>query len=141
MCRRLHVCQAPRRQSTYSCLPGQRISETRKSLGIQHSDETKAFLAECAVYNWQGGKAGEDFAAVLCPVGFIREYHFLYGEHVIMTAFGLRRKSFNLDFAHVEGKINIELDGPSHKSTPAEDAARDAILRDHGWRIIRIKHA
>lgn len=110
-------------------------------MDIRHSDETKALLAECAVYNWQGGKVGEDFAAVLCPAGFIREYHFLYGEHVVMTAFGLRRKSFNLDFAHVEGRINIELDGPSHKATAEADAARDAVLRGLGWRVIRIKHA
>ena len=120
-------------------LHGKRISKARK--GIQFSDEHKAILADCAVHNYQGGKTGDEFASILCPAGFVREHHFLYGEHVIRTAFGLRRRSFNLDFAHVEGKVNIELDGPRHKSTPEKDAARDAILRNLGWRVIRIKHA
>lgn len=88
-----------------------------------------------------GGSTGDDFAAVLCPVGFIREFHVSYGEHVVPTPFGPRRRQFNLDFAHIEGKINIELDGSSHKTTAEADAVRDAILREIGWRIIRIKHA
>lgn len=105
------------------------------------SESHKAKLAEVAQRNWEGGTTGDAYAVVLCPIGFIREHHVHYGDYVIRTGFGLRRKSFNLDFAHVEGKVNIELDGPRHKSTPAEDAARDAILRSLGWRIIRIKHA
>lgn len=135
--RKGHAARSPEAR----VLHGKRISETRRAMDIRHSDETKAFLADCAVYNWQGGKVGDEFAVVLCPAGFKREHRFMYGEHVIMTAYGLRRRSFNLDFAHVEGKINIELDGPGHKSTPIEDEARDAILRANGWRIIRIKHA
>jgi endogenous inhibitor of DNA gyrase (YacG/DUF329 family) len=120
-------------------LHGKRISEARK--GMQFSDAHKAAIAAIAVSNWTGGTEGDTYAAILCPHGFVREYHFLYGEHVISTAFGLRRRSFNLDFAHVEGKINIELDGPSHKTTFEKDTLRDAILRDNGWRVIRIKHA
>jgi hypothetical protein len=128
-----------RKSPEAKALHGQRISGSRK--GIQFSDEHKSVLAECALHNWQGGKTGDDFASVLLPAGFVREHHFLYGEHVVKTAFGLRRRSFNLDFAHIEGKVNIELDGPKHKSSVEEDARRDAILRDHGWRVIRIKHA
>jgi very-short-patch-repair endonuclease len=45
-----------------------------------------------------------------------------------------------MDFAHIEGKIDIELDGLGHKASSEEDAVRDKILRLYGWKIIRIKH-
>jgi hypothetical protein len=115
------------------------ISEGRK--GMVFSEEHRTKLGEIAAYNWMGGSTGEDFAAVLCPAGFVREHRIHYGDYVVKTGFGPRRKIFNLDFAHVEGKINIELDGSRHKTTAEEDAVRDIILRGLGWRIIRIKHA
>lgn len=108
---------------------------------MEFSDEHKARLADIAVHNWTGGSTGDNFAATLCPIGFIREHHVCYGDYIIPTPYGLRRRQFNLDFAHVEGKVNIELDGSSHKTTVEADAARDAILREMGWRVIRIKHA
>lgn len=125
-------------------LHGKRISETRKSLGIRHSDETKALLADCAVYNYQGGKTGDAFARVLCPAGFVREHRVYYGDPLIKVGIGgLGRlcRSFNLDFAYVGCKIAVELDGPGHKASFEEDATRDAILRELGWHVIRIKHA
>jgi hypothetical protein len=90
-----------------------------------------------------GGDTGDVFASILCPVGYVREYRVYYGEPVVRV-FGrdrFRRKNLSLDFAHVEGKINIELDGPGHRIAPMGDVARDALLRDLGWRIIRIRHA
>ena len=47
---------------------------------------------------------------------------------------------YRFDFAHLEGKIDIELDGPCHFQSREEDAKRDAVLRALGWKIIRIKH-
>ena len=123
-------------------LHGKRISEAR--MGMHFSDDHKSLLSDCATHNWRGGKTGDVFARVLCPAGFVREHRVHYGEPLIkvgIRCLGRRRRSFNLDFAHVEGKVNIELDGPRHKTTAEADAARDIILRELGWRVIRIKHA
>lgn len=107
---------------------------------MSFSEEHKDRIAKVAQRNWEGGQTGDDLNKLVAPAGFVREHRIHYGEPCIRTGFGLRRKSFNLDFAHVEGRVNIELDGPCHKSLPAADEERDAILRNLGWRVIRIKH-
>jgi very-short-patch-repair endonuclease len=79
---------------------------------------------------FSGGRVGDAYAKVLCPVGFVREHHVQYaarGDH-----------RYVLDFAHIEGKVNIELDGPFHNFSQNE--VRDSRLRDLGWKIIRIRH-
>lgn len=82
-----------------------------------------------------GGQTGDDFAAVLCPAGFVREWIVVWGDDG-------GKDRFVMDFAHVDGKINIELDGPGHrrKSTLELDSLRDQVLQLMGWRVIRIKH-
>ena len=49
-------------------------------------------------------------------------------------------RHYNLDFAHLGAKVNIELDGPYHYNLPHEDAQRDAKLKELGWKVIRINH-
>lgn len=108
---------------------------------IRHQAAIDKSIAENGANYW-GGNTGKAFASVLCPVGFIREHRVYYGEPVVQV-FGrnrFRQKNFSLDFAHIEGKINIELDGPGHKVHPEGDNVRDAILKELGWRIIRIRH-
>jgi very-short-patch-repair endonuclease len=39
----------------------------------------------------------------------------------------------------LESKINIEIDGSSHRGREEKDAERDAFLRSRGWKVIRIK--
>lgn len=68
-----------------------------------------------------GGSTGDDFAAVLCPAGYVS---YGPGSH----------SRFVLDFAHVEAMVCFELDGPSHRATVEEDRQRDEV------RVIRIKH-
>ena len=117
----------------------ERISEalTGKPLSEAH----KIALGAVASHSWYGGDTGDAFAEVLCPAGYVREHLVYYGERIMPVGYGgLRRRYFRLDFAHVEGKINIELDGPNHKTQQAEDQTRDAILRELGWKVIRIKH-
>ncbi len=108
--------------------------------GKRHSDETRKKMSEKAqarsnpktyAFNYRGGKIAEDYAAVLCKAGFIREYVVVWGDN------GYER--FRLDFAHIEGKVNIELDGKSHNDTKEHDALRDSLLKTLGWRVIRIK--
>lgn len=44
------------------------------------------------------------------------------------------------DFACVEVRLLIEIDGIVHETSerPMEDAKRDALLADKGWRVVRI---
>jgi hypothetical protein len=125
----------------------QRVSDgtkealARPDVKARHSAAVKqAFLRH---NNFMGGSVGDDFASILCPAGFIREHRIYYGDPTVQI-FGyeerLRKKNFSLDFAHLEGKINIELDGPGHSIYPSGDDVRDSILRNLGWRIIRIHH-
>lgn len=81
-------------------------------------------------------RQGADYAAVLCPAGFVRERTVRY--YLIP---GGRLRHFRLDFAHFEAKVNIEIDGTSHADGKSKerDARRDAILRALGWRVIRIR--
>jgi len=72
-----------------------------------------------------------DFIAVLCPAGYIH-------GHVVLTDRGYGHH-YTLDFAHIEAKINIEIDGSSHRHDIERDARRDVFLRANGWRVIRIK--
>lgn len=96
--------------------------------------------AQLAKNKFDGGETAAAFAAVLCPAGFVWEKHRVWFGHKL-DALGRRSGSCRMDFAHVEGKINIELDGSSHDSTAQsrKDFERDAILRSMGWKIIRIR--
>ena len=47
------------------------------------------------------------------------------------------------DFACVEAKLIVEIDGASHdvREQAAYDAARDATLSALGWRVVRVRDA
>lgn len=52
--------------------------------------------------------------------------------------------SFELDFAHMERRLNVEIDGREHQADKGHrerDARRDAELERRGWRILRIANA
>jgi very-short-patch-repair endonuclease len=44
---------------------------------------------------------------------------------------------FIADFACVEARLIIELDGSQHADQAAADARRTAILEAHGWQVMR----
>lgn len=48
--------------------------------------------------------------------------------------------SYRLDFTWPDVQIAVEVDGWHHRSPEgaAHDAMRDAVLRDHGWIILRV---
>ncbi|MCR4301834.1 MAG: endonuclease domain-containing protein [Sulfuricaulis sp.] len=97
---------------------------------------------EHATVNFSGGQIAIAFAEVLSPVGYVREHYLYYGEQVVpLGPFAMRRRFIRLDFAHLEAKVDIELDGEGHNEPEqvSEDARRDAILKGLGWRVIRIK--
>jgi very-short-patch-repair endonuclease len=44
---------------------------------------------------------------------------------------------FIVDFACVEHRVVIEVDGPIHDYTPEHDALRQAYIESEGWRVLR----
>lgn len=50
-----------------------------------------------------------------------------------------RVNRFFADFAFVDKKIDIEIDGKQHENRKAHDENRDRILREEGWKVYRIK--
>lgn len=96
------------------------------------SDAARTKMSEMMQFYVKGGETAEIFAAVLCPAGFVREHRVQWSDHGF--------DYFRLDFAHLEGKVCIELDGPYHEKRQEYDAMRDAILRAMGWRVIHIRH-
>lgn len=87
--------------------------------------------------HWSGGQGQEPnklhkfYADILIPLGYI-------SEHIVQ--WGGRGERYRLDFALVDEKIDIEIDGSSHAGREERDMLRDKILKIFGWKIIRIKH-
>lgn len=50
---------------------------------------------------------------------------------------------FELDFAHIDDQLNVEVDGPEHRQPRglARDEQRDAVLEARGWRVLRLDNA
>lgn len=118
-------------------LTGQPFTPERcANIAAAFTPERRAALSN---NTFDGGAIAEDFARVLCPAGFIREYALWIGHK--QNKDGGEGGRYRMDFAHVEGKIDIELDGKSHETPNRErhDFERDTILRSLGWKIIRIK--
>ena len=51
--------------------------------------------------------------------------------------------AFTVDFACVEARLVVEVDGPSHETPEgrAQDAWRDRCLQGMGWRVVRVPNA
>jgi hypothetical protein len=45
--------------------------------------------------------------------------------------------SYKVDIGHQERKIAVEIDGSSHRGRQTQDEKKDALLREHGWRVLR----
>lgn len=75
----------------------------------------------------------DDLEILLTPAGYERE------SVTIPCQVKGRHGHYALDLAHREARINIEIDGSSHKGREEKDKRRDEYLRSLGWKIIRIK--
>lgn len=104
----------------------EKISEANrgKVLTEEHKATISALMKREGRQHFTGGKLADDFAAILCPVGFVREYKFYYARGI--------HSYFQFDFAHVDGRVCIELDGLTHRETQLYDAQRDEIVRHFG---------
>lgn len=133
-----HLVSAETRVKISDTMTGQSYPPERgRARAEAYTQEERQLKAK---NTFDGGQIAADFAAVLCPVGFIFDKHHVWFGHKI-SSIGRRSGHCRMDFAHVEAKVNIELDGPSHyKNTQnRKDFERDAILRSLGWKIIRIR--
>lgn len=74
----------------------------------------------------------------LLPLGYIREYPIKTKGH------GTNNKvpsNYKADFANIEKKIVVEIDGPDHNTTICKnrDRKKTEVLEALGWKVIRIK--
>lgn len=97
----------------------------------------EAMSCEVDGHTFNGGKGKPPnelevwYADLLQPLGY--SWH-----HIIkVDGSGLH---YTLDFAQVENRINIEIDGSSHKGRQEKDNRRDLFLRNLGWKVIRVRH-
>lgn len=74
-----------------------------------------------------------DYATFLCPIGYLMD------KVIIKKGDWESAGWYLLDFALPDEKIDIEIDGSSHRSHVARDAERDKFLRSLGWKVIRIR--
>jgi hypothetical protein len=75
-----------------------------------------------------------EFAKVLCPAGYLMDEIRISRRN--KTGY---LSTYTLDFGHPEAKVDIEIDGSSHKYSEEHDDTRDNFLRSEGWKVIRIK--
>lgn len=81
----------------------------------------------------RGGLTKEEFT-VFSELG--QEWHPQYW----MSPFGALGEdivSFKLDFANLDKKIDVEIDGRSHLYLVDRDERRDKWLKDQGWTVLR----
>jgi len=82
-------------------------------------------------FNFHGGQLGNEYEKLLGPLGYTREHIVYWGNR--------GGEQYRPDFALVNEKIDIEIDGPTHQRRKFEDAKRDYILTTLGWKVIRVK--
>lgn len=117
---------------------GTREAMQRPDVQQRHRGAIRCALDTRGISSFFNGGQGQPanaltrwYAELLCPLGYIQ-------EHIIQ--WGGRGQRYRLDFALLNSKINIEIDGSSHKSRRVHDENRDAILRSLGWRVVRVRH-
>lgn len=103
-----------------------KISESMK---IAHKEHRAHNIGECR-WKCEPSYPEQFFMKVIKnefqDQNYIREYHIL---------------GYSLDFAWVDKKLEIEIDGEQHekKENKIHDQRRDQKLKDNGWKILRIK--
>lgn len=137
-----HEVSVATREKISRSLTGRRLNDEQRARRSEivyppRTDRQKSGMSKLAIErgfgaNFRGGSYADSVYELLVRGGFTREHSVQHGT--------TRGAAYHLDFAHVEGKINIELDGPGHKSLPYEDEARDSWLKARGWRVIRVRH-
>lgn len=83
---------------------------------------------------WENVPACPDGERGLIP--FMTELGFVH-QYLVVT--GTQSKHYRLDFAHLEKKIDVEIDGSSHRrhDRKERDAIRDEYFQSRGWTVMR----
>ena len=61
-------------------------------------------------------------------------------QHQILAEFGDKETFFVADFYCAEEKLIVEVDGEIHDAQACQDAMRDEVLRNLGYRVLRIRN-
>jgi very-short-patch-repair endonuclease len=122
-------CDKPECVAASRGMKNQRISERASAM---YANGERARL----IGNWSRVRTISAEEELLMPwfesIGWTAQYRFVPGT---------RQRSFRLDFARPDLKLDVEIDGTSHRHADrqARDAQRDATLASQGWRVLRIQ--
>lgn len=113
---------------------GTKVAMRRPDVRRKHLAALKrVFAATTNGNNWPRNRPQTqlEYAALLCPLGYIMDFP-------VSTGRG-RGHHYVLDFALLESKTDVEIDGSSHRGRSNHDRERDVSLRALGWRVIRVR--
>ena len=126
--------------------------ETREKLrkanvGRKHSDETKQKLSDLRKAYLNDNP--DQVPYLLNHKSKGRSYPEQYWKEILdnnglIYSEQYRIKRYNIDFAFVDQKIALEIDGEQHyvdERIVAHDLKRTMFLEEHGWRVIRVRWA
>lgn len=101
----------------------------------EHKETLRNLYAGRAITPYgRGGKPSPmmlEYLEILGPLGYEMD-----SVYITAPTGGV----YLLDFALKEAKVNVEIDGASHRARQAQDAIRDAYLKSLGWTVIRVRH-
>jgi very-short-patch-repair endonuclease len=112
-----------------------------------HTDSTKARLREAMLdrrangYDWTFAHSKDNQSKMSYPETFwfeVIQNEFDDKDYIFNHPFG----KFSLDFAWVNKKKVIEIDGEQHYTQEEQkirDAEKDFLLKEQGWEILRIR--
>lgn len=90
--------------------------------------------------NFSGGKGTAPNETMLLYASILRPLGYLMDEVTISRGNDSGRGGhYTLDFALPSEKIDIEIDGTSHRNRQRKDYERDEFLRSLGWKVIRVR--
>lgn len=111
----------------------------RGTLGHKHTDESKQKIS---IGRIKFLECNPDYVWCNKPSYPERYWAKIFAQTDLPIIPEYRIRSYKLDFALIEQKIDIEIDGEQHYNHPAivrSDIKRTSKLKQSGWRIIRIR--
>lgn len=103
------------------------------------SDMMKTAIKEGRAHGW--GNVRENLGGMSYPEKWFSD---MLIKNNLMTDYEYNKQfyKYKLDFAWVNRRLCIELDGSQHDTIPGRkqsDNEKDALLHAHGWKVLRLK--